>query len=107
MNHAIFGGLTAKQLPKKLPDGHQQPISVLADAETFATDEPTLLVVDLQDKPGRSFRIVPACLHEVYDNLSVANMEFAEFVKAVKPDGVYRGARSHRVGLEVDNKVHQ
>jgi hypothetical protein len=91
VSNAAMTGLTAKQLPKQIP-GHGQPIAVLADEATFATAEPTLLVVDLQDGPGRSFRTLPACLQEVYDNLSIANMEFAEFIKAAKADGVYRGS---------------
>jgi hypothetical protein len=91
VSDAAFAGLTAKQLPQKIADGYEQPIAVLADAETFTGSEQTLLVVDLRDKPGRSFRSLPGCLHEVFDNLSVANMAFAEFVKAAKGDGVYRG----------------
>ncbi len=92
VSDATFAGLSAKRLPQSLPDGHEQPIAVLADEPTFTGEEQTLLLVDLRDKPGRSFRTPPAYLREVYDNLSVANMEFAEFAKAAKADGVYRGS---------------
>jgi hypothetical protein len=93
ISDAAFTGLTAKQLPKHLPDGHSQPIAVLADQASFITPDPTLLVVALQDRPGRSFRTLQSCLPEVFDNLSVANMEFGEFIKAAKADGVYRGSQ--------------
>jgi hypothetical protein len=93
VGNAATAGLNAKQLLKQIPEGYGHSIAVLADERTFASKEPTLLVVDLQDEPGQSFRTLAACLHEVYDNLSVANMEFAEFIKAAKAsDGMYRGS---------------
>ncbi len=53
--------------------------------------EHPVLVVDLIGEPGRSFRVVPQEMWSVENNLSLANMDFAEFVAAVDDDGVFRG----------------
>jgi hypothetical protein len=45
----------------------------------------------LPDEPGRGFRVVPAELWGVENNLSIANMDFAEFAHHADPDGVFRG----------------
>jgi hypothetical protein len=52
------------------------------------------LVVDLHDKPGRIFRVVPAEIGNVENNLSIANMGFDEFADAVDKDGIFRGFRA-------------
>ena len=48
-------------------------------------------MVDLYEEPGRTFRVIPAEIWSVDNNLSIANMDFAEFADAVEPDGVFRG----------------
>jgi hypothetical protein len=49
-----------------------------------------VLVIDLQQKPSRSFRTTPAAFADVHDNLSTANMDFTEFAGAVDSDGIFR-----------------
>ncbi|MER5335696.1 hypothetical protein [Micromonospora sp. NPDC002717] len=63
----------------------------LADATTMADDENPLLAVDLYDEPGRTFRIPPRWYAEVSANLSIANMDFADFADSVDASGVFRG----------------
>lgn len=53
--------------------------------------EHTLLIVDVMDEPGRTFRSVPTGIQSVENNRSIANLDFADFVGTVDPDGVYRG----------------
>jgi hypothetical protein len=53
--------------------------------------EHPILVVDLFDEPGRTFRVVPSEMWSVENNLSIANMGFEDFVGAVDRDGVFRG----------------
>ena len=65
-------------------------ILLLADAETMAGAERSLLCVDASD-PDRTFRVVPAALWGVENNLSIANMDFDEFADHVDGDGVFRG----------------
>jgi hypothetical protein len=49
-----------------------------------------LLVIDLAREPGREFRAVPSAIQSIENNLSIANMDFAEFAGAVDEDGVFR-----------------
>jgi hypothetical protein len=51
-----------------------------------------LLSLDLRP-PGRSFRVMPAALWGVENNLAIANMDFEEFAHAVDEDGIFRGFR--------------
>jgi hypothetical protein len=53
--------------------------------------ERPVLVVDLSQEPGRTFRVIPGQMWGVENNLSLANMEFSEFADNVDPDGVFRG----------------
>ncbi|WP_340539124.1 DUF6924 domain-containing protein [Nocardioides sp. GXZ039] len=65
---------------------------LLADATTMATpDDPTVLYVDLDEDPGRSFRCAAPEIASIEANLSIANMDFEEFADAVGEDGVFRG----------------
>lgn len=68
-----------------------QAIVVLADAIAFQPPEHPLLVVDLIDQPGRTFRCPVAALWSVENNLSLGNMDFSDFLAATGPDGIFRG----------------
>jgi hypothetical protein len=50
-----------------------------------------ILVVDLYDDPGRTFRVIPSEMWGVENKLSIANMGFEEFADAVDGDGIFRG----------------
>lgn len=62
-------------------------------ADSVAVSEPDhpILVLDLAEEPGRTFRVIPSEAWGVENNLSIANMGFDEFADAVDPDGVFRG----------------
>jgi hypothetical protein len=68
---------------------------LLADDETVADDERTLLVVctDAFDEAfGRTFRVVPEEVWSVENNLRLANMDFDEFADTADAgDGTFRG----------------
>ncbi|MEU7864904.1 hypothetical protein [Nonomuraea sp. NPDC049141] len=55
----------------------------LADATAIADEEHLLLAVDLFDEPGRTFRVTPVWYREVSANLSIANMDFADYAEGV------------------------
>jgi uncharacterized protein DUF6924 len=63
---------------------------IVADAVTMGAPEPSLLVVDLFEEPGRTFRAVPSAIQSIENNLSIANMDFWEFADNVDADGVFR-----------------
>lgn len=63
----------------------------LADATTLADPVHPLLAVDLADEPGRTFRVPAQWFPDVSANLSIANMDFAEYADEVDESGVFRG----------------
>jgi hypothetical protein len=66
---------------------------LLADRMALTAPEQPVLVVDLVDEPGRTFRVIPPQAWSVENNLSLGNMDFEEFSDAVDEDGVFRGFR--------------
>jgi hypothetical protein len=64
---------------------------LIVDDVTVRELEHPILVVDLWREPGREFRAVPSAVQSIENNLSIANMDFAEFADAVDKDGIFRG----------------
>jgi hypothetical protein len=85
-----FADLTVPQVAAT-PYPAQHSFLFLVDNRTVRDPEMPLVVVDLYREPGRWFRVVPAELWGVENNLSLANMDFHEFADNVAPDGVFRG----------------
>ncbi len=85
-----YAGLTVEQLTALAPKGPLQFICV-ADRVALAHPEHPLLVVDLDDEPGRAFRAIPSAVGYIEANLSIGNMDFFEYADAVDPDGIHRG----------------
>jgi len=89
-----FDGARVPDLLASIPDDRElYPHSFLfvVDRTTVEQSEHPVLVVDLSDERGRCFRIVPSEMWGVENNLSISNMDFAEFADAVDSDGVFRG----------------
>jgi len=84
-------GVTAEDIASFLPAGSERTIIFLVDSQTLAHPEHPVLVVDLREDPGRSFRVVPSQMWGVENNLRLANMDFADFADAVATDGIFRG----------------
>jgi hypothetical protein len=92
VDDATYRGVTKEQLLGLVPGGDQRPFFfMIVDEVTVRSPEHPILVVDLWREPGREFRAVPAAVQSVENNLSIANMDFAEFADAVDDDGVFRG----------------
>lgn len=62
-----------------------------ADQQSMHGPDRTLLVVDRLHDRGQSFRVAVDHAHSVENNLSLFNMDFFEFARAVGEDGVFRG----------------
>lgn len=75
-----------------LDAGVEIPLLFVGDGPAMADDLP-VLVVDLHEDPPPPFRCVARELWSVENNLSLANMDWHEFVDASDDDGVYRGIR--------------
>jgi hypothetical protein len=63
----------------------------ISDQITFTSSEQPVLVVDLSEEPGRTFRVIPSEMWSVENNLSIANMDYSEFADNADPDGIFRG----------------
>ncbi|WP_157437648.1 DUF6924 domain-containing protein [Actinoplanes subtropicus] len=82
-------GLTAARLVETAPPGTDQSFAFLVDTVTLTHPDQPVLVVNLRD--GDTFRVVPPEMWSVQNNLSISNMDWAEFAGSVDDDGVFRG----------------
>lgn len=91
-------GLTVEQAVAALPAGQGPFLTFLADPITITDPEHPIVVVDLGWEPGRHFRVAPAAMWSVENNLSLSNMDWEDFAASVDADGVFRGFGAGRVG---------
>ncbi|OHV42393.1 hypothetical protein CC117_12625 [Parafrankia colletiae] len=85
-----FAGLTIEEV-MALAGSPRRSFVFVVDGVTVRDSEMPILVIDLLREPGRWFRVVPARMWSVENNLSLANMDFANFADNVDPDGTFRG----------------
>ena len=89
-----FDGAPVADLLALIPDDRElypHDFLFVVDRTTVEQREHPVLVVDLGEERGRCFRVAPSELWGVENNLSISNMDFAEFADAVDDDGVFRG----------------
>ncbi len=91
LNEPKFKGFTPDQLLPMLTD-EARTIALIVDEVALTSTDFPILVIDLMDSPGRTFRVVAAALWEVENNLSIANMDFDDFANDVEGEGIYRGS---------------
>jgi hypothetical protein len=92
VDDVAYRGATKEQLLDLVPEGDERPFFLMiVDAVTVGSPEHPVLVVDLWHEPGREFRAAPAAVQAIENNLSIANIDFAEFADAVDGDGIFRG----------------
>jgi hypothetical protein len=63
----------------------------LVDSVTMTDPEHPVLVVDLWEDPGRTFRVVPEQFSSVETTLSDSHVDFSDVADNASPDGVFRG----------------
>lgn len=85
-----YEGLAAEQLVA-LPAGSYRTFLFVADQTALTHPDHPILVIDLADQPGRTFRVVPSEMWSVENNLSLANLDFSDFAESVGGDGIFRG----------------
>lgn len=92
-----YDGLTPGRLFSLV--GEPPPYYVyIADRETMTDPEHPILAVDTGPtvdndtnfRRGDTFRLIPAAMATVEANLSIANVDFVDYVDSASPDGVYR-----------------
>jgi hypothetical protein len=86
----LLDRLTPSEALGLLPDlANRTSVVVIADRVCLEGPERAALVVD--PASGSTFRVIPSEMWSVENNLSVANMGFAEFAASAGPDNVFRG----------------
>jgi hypothetical protein len=88
----LSGPVIAASYPRAYPREYRHPVVFVVDAVTVSLPERPVLVINLNegDETG-PFRTVPRQVQSIQNNLSIANMDYFEFVRAAGPDGIFRG----------------
>jgi hypothetical protein len=95
-----YDGLTVEQVTASLapllagerkPFEYQEFFMFIVDRIALTHPDHPILVVDLGDEGGRTFRIVPSEMCAVWGNLWLGNLDFDDFADHVDEDGIFRG----------------
>ena len=87
-----FRNLAERELLERVPNNFGHSFLMVVDkAATKGPDYPILIIGLLDEERGRTFRAVPAQIQSIQNNLSIANLDFADFADYVDEDGVFRG----------------
>ena len=85
-----FDRLTVDRLLDLVPPSSKKTFIFLVDEQTISDPEHPILTVDLFQDKGRTFRVIPAQLAAVENNLAIANMDWEDFALNTDKDGVFR-----------------
>ena len=91
VNDLRFRDLSLQDLLALARRTYPHSILMVVDGDSLGNPELPVLVVDLKEKRGRTFRALPGQIQTVENNLSIANVDFDHFVRSADADGVYRG----------------
>jgi Domain of unknown function (DUF6924) len=86
-----YRNLTKEGLLAIVPRDYDHSFLFVVDKAAITNPDFAILVVDLGESGGRSFRAIPSQIQSTENNLSIANMGFEEFAEAVDKDGIFRG----------------
>lgn len=85
-----YEGLTVEEIVKTAAENEAHSYVCVADHVTLTDVEQPILVIDCYDRPGQTFRVIPSEAWIVENNLSIANMDFQDFVGSCDDEGVFR-----------------
>ncbi len=86
-----FDGANVEQLLSLIPIDSKHMFIFVVDRIALSHPDHPILVMDLLRERGRTFRAIPFEMWGIENNLSIANMDFAEFADSTDPDGIFRG----------------
>ena len=84
-------GITVDQVRALATEDPDRTFMFIVDSTTVSSPEHPILVLDLHTETGGTFRVIPSEMWGVENNLSIANMDFADFASSVDSDRVFRG----------------
>lgn len=86
-----YAGATSEQLLQVLDQDANHILMIVVDETAIRDSEHPVLIVDLNEEPGRTFRALPSCVFGIESNLSICNIDWEDFAEGVDDNGVYRG----------------
>jgi hypothetical protein len=82
----------AAAYPRSYPEQYRHPALFVVDTVAVSMPDHALLVVNLNaGVDAKPFRTLPRQVQAIQNNLSLANMDYVEFARAVGRDGIFRG----------------
>jgi hypothetical protein len=90
IDDVAFRNLSGDELLERVPEDFGHSFLMVVDAATVGSAEYPILVIDLYDERRRRFRAIPSQIQSIENNLSIANMDFADFADCADEDGVFR-----------------
>jgi hypothetical protein len=89
VDDSAFNGIHPAALKQANAPAPQHALWIIADERAMVEDGLPLLCIDTAS--SETLRVVAAELWGTENNLSIGNLDFAEFVGAADSDGVFRG----------------
>ena len=86
-----YADITKDQILELTRPHYRYSFIIVVDRIAISKAGHPLLILELFDRNGLEFRAVPSEVQGIENNLSIANMDFEEFVEAADPDSVFRG----------------
>jgi hypothetical protein len=86
-----YRDLSEEELMALVPDDYGHSFVCVVDRTAVVNPEFPVLIIDLYEARGRSFRAIPSKIQSIENNLSIANMDFEDFAESVDADGIFRG----------------
>jgi hypothetical protein len=84
-------GATPSQVAVSLPTKSEYTIAILADQRSMTdAEQPLLVILANGGKDPPALRVIPSALWGIENNMSLANMEWGDFVGSADDDGVLR-----------------
>jgi hypothetical protein len=91
IDNVEFRDLAVPQILDRLPCDVRFRVLFVVDAMAISDPIHPILAIDLHDEPGRTLRVLPSKVQSVENNVTLANMAFAEYVRASDVHEVFRG----------------
>jgi len=91
VSDSVYDNLKPEKLAEHLSEDYPLSFAFVVDRIAFSEPDHPILVIDLQDEPGRTFRVIASELGTVENNLSTANLGFEDFAGAADKEGIFRG----------------
>jgi hypothetical protein len=86
-----YRNLSTESILAMLPRDYEHTFLFIVDSATVSSPDFPILVVDLCESRGRTFRAIPSRIQSIENNLSISNMDFEEFAEDIDEDGIFRG----------------